>query len=183
MLRNILITLCLTTVNTVGSAQTLMKSQILTTHLFSAAPIEDIRAESNTGVSLLDVNTGSVFFKIPIRSFEFEKKLMQEHFNEDYLESDRYPDAEFRGRILDKPDLSRDGTFLVRVDGTLTIHGVSRKYSTSATIRVRDGSILADSTFPVKTADHRIKIPKLVIKNIGENIRVTVSAAYKPIGS
>lgn len=149
--------------------------------LFSSAPIEDIKAESRTGVSALDIASKSVYFKVEIRSFEFEKSLMQEHFNEDYLESNKYPYAEFKGSIKDNIDLSKTGTYSVLIQGNLLLHNVTQSYTVKAELKIQDGKIMATSSFPVKLVDHQIKIPKLVMKNIAEIIQVTVSAQYDAV--
>ena len=147
---------------------------------FSEAPIENIKAESSTGVSAINFTTQTIYFRVPMRSFEFKKSLMQEHFNENYMESNKYPFSEFNGKIKDPVDITKDGTYPVTVQGDLTIHGVTKNYTVKAELKVNGGEIAANSTFPVKLADHQIKIPRLVIKNIAEIVQVTVSALYKP---
>jgi polyisoprenoid-binding protein YceI len=146
---------------------------------FSEAPIEDIKSESRKGVSALDVTSRSIYFKVAIRSFEFEKSLMQEHFNENYLESDKYPYAEFNGNIKEPIDLSKDGTFQVTVQGDLNIHHVTRNYTVKGEIKVEEGKITVHAAFPVKVADHQIRIPRILIKNIAEVVEVTVLASYR----
>jgi len=163
----------------------MVQSQIVVSHtaklsFFSEAPIEDIKAESNTGESALNLATNTIYFKVAMNTFGFKKSLMQEHFNENYMESSKYPYAEFKGKINEKTDLTKDGTYPVTVQGDLNIHGVLRNYSVKAELTVKGGEITANSTFPVKLADHHIKIPRLVIKNIAEVVQVTVSALYKP---
>jgi hypothetical protein len=167
------------------AASWMVQAQIVTSHsarlsFFSEAPIENIKAESNTGVSALNLSTETIYFKVPMRSFEFKKSLMQEHFNENYLESSKYPFAEFNGKIIEQVDLTKDGTYPVTVQGELNIHGVKKNYTVKAELKVTEGEISANSTFPVKLVDHEIKIPRLVIKNIAEIVQVTVSAIYKP---
>ena len=166
-------------------ASWMVQAQIVTSHsarlsFFSEAPIENIKAESYTGVSALNLSTEAIYFKVPMRSFEFKKSLMQEHFNENYLESNKYPFAEFNGKIKEQVDLTKDGTYPVTVQGELNIHGVKKSYIVKAELKVMGGEISANSTFPVKLVDHEIKIPRLVIKNIAEIVQVTVSASYKP---
>jgi hypothetical protein len=151
-------------------ASGMVQSQIVVTHnaklnFFSEAPIEDIKAESINGESALNLTSNTIYFKVAMQTFDFKKSLMQEHFNENYMESNKYPYAEFKGKINEQTDLSKDGTYSVTVNGDLNIHG----------------EITATSTFPVKLADHHIKIPRLVIKNIAEVVQVTVSALYKPV--
>jgi polyisoprenoid-binding protein YceI len=167
------------------AASWMVQAQVVVSHdamlsFFSEAPIENIKAESNTGVSALNLSSETIYFKVPMRSFEFKKSLMQEHFNENYMESSKYPFAEFNGKIIEQVDLTKDGTYPVIVQGELNIHGVKKNYNVKAELKVKGGEISANSTFPVKLADHEIKIPRLVIKNIAEVVQVTVSAHYKP---
>lgn len=105
---------------------------------------------------------------------------MQEHFNENYMESDKYPSSIFRGKITDDVDLSKDGSYAVNVDGTLDIHGVTKAYQSKATIVVAKGVITARTTIRVKIEDHQIKVPSIVFKNIAEFVDVRISATYQP---
>jgi polyisoprenoid-binding protein YceI len=146
---------------------------------FSQAPLENIKAVSNQGVSALNTNTGEIYFKVKIRSFQFKKELMQEHFNEKYMESDKYPDAEFKGNIKEELDYKKVGAYPVTVTGILTIHNVSKDYTVKARLEIKNGLIQGESVFNVRIADHKIKIPRLVFRNIAEVVEVTVSAEYK----
>jgi polyisoprenoid-binding protein YceI len=149
---------------------------------YSKAPIEDIKAESRKGVSAVNFETKSIYFKVAIRSFEFAKSLMQEHFNENYLESGKYPFAEFKGNIQGKVDLTKDGVYPVTVQGDLNIHGVTKNYLVNGDFKVERGIVTGKSTFRVKLVDHHIKIPSIVIKNIAEIVDVTVVVNYKITG-
>jgi len=170
------IILFLITAETVRSQ--VVTSRDVTLSFYSSAPIEDITATSNQGVSGLDFDSKSIYFRVAIRSFEFEKKLMQEHFNENYLESSKYPNAEFKGTIKEDLNISKDGTFPVTVQGDLTIHNVTKSYTVKGELKITGGKVAAKAIFPVKLADHQIKIPRLVIKNIAEVVEVTVLARY-----
>jgi polyisoprenoid-binding protein YceI len=162
----------------------IIQAQVVTSHdvtlsFFSHAPLEDISAESKAGVSALDLDSKSIYFKVEINTFEFRKSLMQEHFNENYMESHKYPFAEFKGKLKDQVDFSATGTFPVTVEGELTIHNVTKRYTVKGELKVTEGEVAAQATFPVKVADHKIKIPRLVFKNIAEVVEVTVAAKYK----
>lgn len=148
---------------------------------FSSAPLEDIAAETAKGASAINIKTKAVYFKVPINTFQFKKKLMQEHFNENYLESDKYPYAEFKGRILENADFTKEGSWTVMVEGMLTIHGVSKSYKEKGTVTMKDGKLSASAKFNVRVADHKIKIPSLVVKNIAEVVEVSVDATYAPV--
>lgn len=147
---------------------------------FSKAPLENISAESAQLMSVLNQNTGELQFSVLIKSFHFKKSLMETHFNENYLESDRFPKATFKGKITDMAsvDFTKDGTYAVTVSGDLNIHGITNKISTTGTIIIKSGSISAAATFKVKPAEYRISIPNLVKDNIAEIIDVKVSCLY-----
>ncbi len=150
---------------------------------FSSAPMEDIEAKTDKGVSAINLKTGAVYFKVPVNTFQFRKKLMQEHFNENYLETEKYPYAEFKGKIVEPAaDISKEGAHDVTVEGVLSMHGVEKTYKEKGTITVQNGQIVSSSKFNVKLADHKIKIPTLVIKNIAEVVEVTVRATYSLAG-
>jgi polyisoprenoid-binding protein YceI len=145
---------------------------------FSATPVENIDATTTKGVSAINVKTGALYFKVAVNTFKFKKSLMEEHFNENYMESDKYPNAEFKGKIVDEIDLRKDGTYNVTVEGTLNMHGVDKTYREKATVTVSGGKPAAETKFNVKLADHKIKIPTLVVTNIAETVEVTVKANY-----
>ena len=95
--------------------------------LFSSAPIEDIKAVTATGASVYNASTGELDFSVAIRSFQFDKSLMQDHFNSDYMESDKYPKAIFKGKVQEPVDITKDGTYNITVKGDLTVHNVTQK--------------------------------------------------------
>ncbi|ASU35162.1 YceI family protein [Mucilaginibacter xinganensis] len=149
-----------------------------TISLFSSAPIEDIKASTSTGVSVLNTATGELNFSVAIASLKFEKSLMQEHFNSDYMESDKYPRATFKGKIAEKIDAAQDGTYPVNVTGDLTVHNVTAHRTIPGTLVIKGGVISMKSEFMVKCADHHIDIPRIVFHNIAETIKINVSATY-----
>ena len=149
---------------------------------FSAAPIENIAASSSQAFSAIDSKKKTVYFKVPIKSFQFKKALMQEHFNENYLESDKYPYAEFSGQLVADSNWTKAGAHTVTVQGTLSLHGISHPYKVSAVITAGPESIQATCSFKVKLEDHKIERPRLVFQNIAEIIDVKVSALYKTSG-
>ena len=144
--------------------------------LYSSALIEDIKAESTAGVSVFNAATGELDFSVLISSFQFEKAFMQQHFNSDYMESDKYPRAIFKGKIQEHVDIATDGNYPVTVTGNLTVHGVTKARKISGTVNVKNGIITMSSEFIVKCADHHIDIPQILFYHIAENIKVTVSA-------
>ncbi len=147
---------------------------------FSKAPLENISAENNQVMSVLTIPSGELQFSVLIKSFHFKKSLMEEHFNENYLESNKYPKALFKGKINDpsKVNFTTDGSYPIEVSGDLTIHGVTNKVTTTGTITVKGGIVTGTSKFKVKLADYRISIPGVVKDNISETVDVTVSCVY-----
>lgn len=147
---------------------------------FSTTNMEDIKADNNQVVSVLNVPTGELQFSLLIKSFHFPKALMEEHFNEDYLESDKYPKANFKGAIdgINKIDFSKDGNYPVAVSGGLTIHGITNKVVTKGSINIREGKITGTSVFIIALADYNVTIPKLVKDNISKTIEITVNCLY-----
>ncbi len=147
---------------------------------YSSAPLEDIEAVSTGMSSVLNAATGEIVFIVPIRSFRFKKSLMEEHFNEKYLESDKYPQAIYKGKINEMPDISKDGQYRISSSGSLNIHNVNIQRTDSAMLTVKEGVISMEGNFKVALKDHDIEIPKLVIRNIAEVVDVKFSARYAP---
>ena len=147
---------------------------------YSHTAVEDIEAHNHQSVSILNTETGDLQFSLLIKSFEFEKKLMQEHFNENYMESDEFPKASFKGKImeLESIDLEKDGTYNVSVTGELTIHGVTKNITTEATLTVNNKKVSAKSEFVVQPKDFNIEIPNVVEEKIAKEIDVTVELDY-----
>jgi polyisoprenoid-binding protein YceI len=144
---------------------------------FSATPLENIEAFNNEVAGVMDSKTGEVVFQVPIKSFKFEKALMQEHFNENYMESNKYPKAEYKGKTdVSGVNFSKDGTYNVKTAGKLTIHGVTKDVSLPGTVVVKGNTATINSKFIVKPADYNISIPKLMENKIARQIEVTVSS-------
>ncbi|RAJ75202.1 YceI-like domain-containing protein [Chitinophaga dinghuensis] len=163
-------------------SQDVVTAKGATISFFSSAPLEDISARTDKAVSAINTKTRAIYFKVPINSFEFEQDLMQQHFNSSYMESGKYPFSEFKGTINDNVDLTKDGTYNVTVSGTLNMHGVDKTYQEKGTIIVQGGVLKAHAKFVVKLADHKIKIPTIVMKHIAEQVEVTVDGTYTAQG-
>lgn len=159
-------------------AQEIYEATGVSTEFFSSAPIEDIAAHADGGISLWNTRNGEITFRINIRSFDFEKGKMQEHFNENFMESHKYPNATFKGRVQQQPDLSEEGQYQVTLEGILQIHGVEQQREIDATVTVRDNKVELYSKFNVAVADHDIEIPKLLFRNIAEVVSVEINANY-----
>jgi polyisoprenoid-binding protein YceI len=108
---------------------------------------------------------------------------MQEHFNENYIESDKFPNATFKGKIINLKDINfeKNGTYKAMVEGDLTIHGITKKVKHQGTFEIKDGKISANAKFPIALKDYEIKIPNTVIKNIAEIVEVTVILSLEKI--
>ncbi len=145
---------------------------------YSSTPLENIEAFNNEVAAVLDSKSGDVIFQVPIKSFKFDRALMQEHFNENYMESDRYPKAEFKGKIVDvdKVNFSKDGTYNVTAAGTMNMHGVIKDVNIPGTITVKGKDITLKAEFDVVPGDYKINIPKLVEGKIAKEIEVTVNS-------
>jgi polyisoprenoid-binding protein YceI len=150
---------------------------------YSSTPVEDIEAHNNQVNAALDAKTGDFVFRVLIKSFKFEKALMQEHFNENYMESHKYPNATFQGKVtnLTAVDFSAAGSYEAVIEGKLTIHGVTNEIKETGTFTVGSDGIKGNAKFDVKVADYDIEIPKTVINNIAEVIEVTVDVDLKPL--
>lgn len=164
-------------VSHVASAQKYMSRSSKVT-FFSSTPVENIEAVNNEVSTGVDATTGDVMFVVPIKSFKFEKALMQEHFNENYMESDKYPKAEFKGKFSDVNaiNIKKDGIYDVKALGKLTIHGVTKDVEIPGTVTVKGNAIMLASKFSVKTGDYKIKIPAVAASKIAESIEVSVNA-------
>jgi polyisoprenoid-binding protein YceI len=165
-----------TSMSGLSQKYSLEKSKVV---FFSEAAIENIEATNTQSASIFNVTTGEIVFSIPINEFEFKKSLMKEHFNETYLESEKYPKALFQGKLS-----GYNSQFVVEQQvtaiGKLTIHGVTREVQILGVFVTMDGKLIAKSKFIIHLRDYKIKIPKLLWQNIAEDVEVTVEFIYKP---
>jgi polyisoprenoid-binding protein YceI len=147
---------------------------------YSHAPLEDIKAENTKSSAIFNSDNGDIAFSVPMKEFKFKKSLMQQHFNEKYVESEKFPKATFQGKIVGfKPDAT--GVQQVKAQGKLTVHGVTKDIDEPGTIEVQGNKLLMKSKFMVKVADYDITIPSLVFQNIAEEVEVTVDFTFKPM--
>ena len=148
---------------------------------YSHTPVEDIQAKNSSAVAVLDAQSGAVEFAVLIKAFEFEKALMQEHFNENYMESDKFPKASFKGQIKNIGDVNfkANGTYAVNVSGPLTMHGVSKEITITGKIVIADGSVQSLASFAVNPEDYKIAIPGVVKEKIAKELQVKVEANYQ----
>lgn len=148
---------------------------------YSDAPLEKIEANNNTATSVIDLESGRMEFAALIQAFQFEKALMQEHFNENYMESGKYPKATFKGNITDltKVDFTQNGSYEVTIKGTMTIHGVEQEIEVPGTFLIVDGKIKGTASFSIAVADYKIEIPSVVNQNIAEQVQISVEMNYE----
>lgn len=148
---------------------------------FSATSVENINAINKSVVCLLDSKTSDLQFAVLQKGFEFKKALMQEHFNSDFVESDKYPKSEYKGMIVnnDAVNYNVNGTYPVNVKGKLSIHGVTRDIETPGTITVKDGKLITNCTFNVLLADYNISIPGFYRDNISKSIKISVDCSLE----
>ena len=149
---------------------------------YSKTNVEDIEAHNRSVTCVLDTKTGNIQFAVVMKGFEFRKALMQEHFNENYVESDKYPKAMFKGQIANNASINytTPGTYPARVKGQLTIHGETNEIETDGMVTVKDGKIISTSEFQVAIADYKISVPALVKDNISKTINIKVSCTLEP---
>lgn len=150
---------------------------------FSAATIEDITATNTISKPIMNTATGEIDIKLNNQFFKFRKELMEEHFNEDYMETKKYPYTTFTGNVNEKTvDYKTDGENKVTVTGTMDMHGVKKNITIPGTITVKNGLLFLKAVFDVKPADYSIKVPSLLGSNIAESLQVTITATMKPYG-
>jgi hypothetical protein len=150
---------------------------------YSSAPLEDIEAKNKTVMAVLDSKSGALQFSVQMKGFEFDKALMQEHFNENYVESDKFPKAEFKGTITNNGDInySKEGSYTAKVKGKMTIHGVTKDVETTGTVKVSGDKLEANSVFNILLSDYDVKIPSVVKDKISNSIKITVETKLEPL--
>jgi polyisoprenoid-binding protein YceI len=145
---------------------------------YSKTSLEDIQGENNQVYAVLDPASHHLAFAVLLKGFIFPKELMQEHFNENYVESDKFPKATFSGTCSGDMDLSKDGVYQVVVKGDLNLHGVTRALETTGQLEVKNGKITGSSAFKIKPEDYQIMIPGIVREKIAKDIDVKVQIVW-----
>ena len=150
---------------------------------YSHASLENIQAANKQVNSAIDISTGEFVFKVLMKSFEFEKALMQEHFNENYVESDKFPNASFKGKVMNMKEINftKNGSYQAIIEGDLTIHGVTKKVQEKGTFDVRDGKIIGQAKFNISLKEYNIMIPKTVVNNISDMIEITIDVSLEKL--
>jgi hypothetical protein len=180
-MKKVLISLCL--LASLGMfAQSTFITRTAYIRFFSTTPVEDIEAVNNQVSSVIDLAKSQLVFQVPMKAFVFERALMQEHFNENYVESDKYPNGTFKGKIVGLngvEGLSKEPKQFV-IEGTMTIKDATKDIKEMAIVSIVDGKIRLESVFSLTLADYNVSIPSAVRNKIQEKIEVTVKAEYSP---
>lgn len=148
---------------------------------YSKTSAETIEAQNSQVLAVINVPAREVAFNLLVKGFLFQKQLMQDHFNEEVIESDKYPKADFTGKIMEEVDLSKPGIYKVHVNGNLSMHGVTKPVTTEATLTVSTNGIKGSSVFKISYDDYHIKLPALLKNTISPTIAITVKIDAKPM--
>lgn len=149
-------------------------------NFFSETPVENISAVNKTVGAILNTATNEIAVSMKMTAFDFPNKLMQEHFNENYMESEKFPTGSFKGKIVEVVDYTKNGTYDVTAKGLLTLHGVMQARDLKGKLIIDNQKINLVCNFDVKLIDHKIEIPKLVFAKIAEVISVKSKYAFTP---
>lgn len=150
------------------------------TSFFSETPVENITAVNKTVGAIINTTTNEIAVSMKMSAFDFPNKLMQEHFNENYMESEKYPTGTFKGKIVEPIDYTKNGIYDVTAKGQLTIHGVTVPRDLKGKLTIENQKISLISNFEVKLVDHKIDIPKIVFAKIAEVISVKIKYGFSP---
>jgi len=150
---------------------------------YSSTPMEDILGESNETVTILDSSNGEIVFQALMTTFHFKRALMEEHFNENYMESTKFPKAKFKGTIEGfKKEMLTGPVANIKITGVLNVHGVDKTITVPGTLGQQDRKLVGTSKFKVIPEDYGITIPSLVRDKIGKEMEITIKATYLPFG-
>ncbi len=180
MLKNLFILILLfASVCVFGQGKFIAKNAYIS--FYSSTPMEDILGESNESVTILDAEKGEVIFQAIMTTFHFKRALMEEHFNENYMESAKFPKAKFKGTIEGfKKEMLKGPVSGIKITGVLSVHGVDKTITVPGTIGLEDGKLVGTSKFKVIPEDYGITIPSVVRDKIGKEMEITVKASYLP---
>lgn len=156
------------------------KPDVSTVTFFSKSPLEDIEAINKAPIVGLRLETADIQFAVVMSQFKFKSALMEEHFNENYVESEKFPQAVFKGKIVETIDYTKDGEYKATAKGTLNLHGVTKDVEITGTLIKKGNEITLNADFKIKLADYNIKVPSLYVQNIAESVDVKVNAILEP---
>ncbi len=177
-MKQLLFILSILSTHTIGMGQLLMsKNAMISFH--SHTFLENIDAENKQVMAVIDMGKKNIAFSCLMKQFIFPRKLMQEHFNENYVESDKFPKATFSGSYTEDVPTGKQGNYPVLVKGKLTLHGVTRALTIPAMLAVKNGNITGSATFKLNPADFNISIPLIVRDKIEKENTVKVNVEWK----
>ncbi len=186
-MKNLLLTLFIAAISISAFSQDKLSTTSGHIKFFSSTPAEDIEANNYKAISIIKPESGSIVFSIPMQSFEFEKALMQKHYNsKKFLDTKQFPKSKLKGTITNLADIdfTKDGTYEATVTGTLTIHGVSKEISEKLTLTIKSGNITGITEFDIVLADYGV-----IFKggkpstNISKTIKITANLNYSKISA
>lgn len=184
-MKNLLLLACATVIFTVSSfgQKYFTKNGKINFDATATSSPEKIEGINRSVTCVVDSKTGNMQFAVLMKGFEFERALMEEHFNENYVESDKFPKAEFKGAIAgnEKVNYDKEGTYTVKVKGKLTMHGETKDVETDAKLTVQGGKINASAEFIVPLADYKVSIPGLVADKVSKTAKISVACALEPL--
>jgi polyisoprenoid-binding protein YceI len=166
--------------NAVRAQGTLYSTTSGVTSFSASTPLENIEAENKKSQAAFNTATGDIAVRMNMRDFVFPNKLMQEHFNENYIESEKFPTATFSGKVTKTIDYTKDGSYDLSASGKFTVHGVSKDRTINGKVTVSGGKLTIDSEFEVLLVDHKIEVPSIVFVKIAQNIRVKAQYVLAP---
>lgn len=178
MKKSLLIFILIASMHATGYAQLYMTKSAFV-NFYSKASLEDITADNNQVYSIIDAGKKNIAFSLLLKGFIFQKQLMQDHFNENYVESDKYPKAVFSGAYTGDVALDKDGVYKIMVKGNLTLHNVTKAIELPATLTVKNGKLSGNADFKIRPEDYNIFIPSVVRDNIAQELTVTIKANYE----
>lgn len=180
MIKQCLIIILLLAVSIMANAQKLFSTKTGQVSFYAGTPLEDVRAINNEGDSKMLQKNGQIVFSVLIKGFVFANSLMQDHFNENYMESTKYPKAEFKGFITNIPvvDFNKDGVYNISADGDLTLHGVTKKIHSEGTLQVQGAGITIQSKFKVALKDYNVTGNYIGTK-IAPEVEITINCKYE----
>ena len=150
------------------------------TQFSASTPLENIEAENKKSQVILNTANNEIAIRMNMREFSFPNKLMQEHFNENYIESEKYPTATFSGKVDKAPDYTKNGDYDVSATGKFTVHGITKERTIKGKMKIDGGKITISSDFEVALVDHNIEVPKVVFVKIAQIIKVKAQYALTP---
>lgn len=180
-MKTVLLIILLLGISAVATAQDRFVTKSGHIWFYSKTPLETIEAHNNQVATVISTKKGTIAFDIIMKSFKFQRALMEEHFNENYIESEKFPKCTFTGKFLDFDlnNFTKPGTYKVTVEGDMTMHGVTKHVKEAGTLEIKEGSIYAKSKFHIIPQDYNINIPGIVKDKIAANMEINVDIQYQ----